>query len=338
MKRLVLLACILLVPVASAYAQFNFINIDCTANGETSARSINNFGEIVGRTGQNGNDHAVLIKRGKCIPLAPNTILGTNWSEAFKNNDRGDVVGEYDDSAGAHGFLLSKKGVLTTLDFPGASDTVAYGINEFGTVVGEFDLFDSDGNFIAEHGFTWKKGSFSQVDYPDSADTFVGGINDFGALVGSWDAAPDYTGHGFVRSITGKFTTYDVPVTGAILSQLNDINDLGLMIGIYYDAGDLVHGFLQVGRWFTSLDYPAAYETSTWRINIFGLIVGNHYDSASDSANFISHGYLAVANGKHDIAQHLLPTPPEPANAVDAQGNAAGSRLHTNARHHFAIK
>jgi len=261
MKKLVLLACILLVPVASLYAQFNFTNIDCTANGETAARSINNFGEIVGRTGQNGDDHAVLIKAGKCIPLAPNTILGTNWSEALKNNDRGDVVGEYDDSVGAHGFLLSKKGVLTTLDFPGASDTVAYGINEFGTVVGAWDLYDSDGNFIAEHGFTWKKGSFSQVDYPGSADTFVGGINDFGALVGEWDAPPDYTAHGFVRSITGKFTTYDVPVAGEIYTQPNDINDLGLIIGVYFDASDMEHGFLQVGPWFTSLDYPAAYLT-----------------------------------------------------------------------------
>src|SRR5271157_2279738 len=126
MKRLVLLACILLVPVASAYAQFKFTNIDCTAGGETSARSINNLGEIVGRTGpdQYGNDHAVLIKHGKCIPLAPNTILGQYWSEAFKNNDRGDVVGYFFDPEDVdlefpHGFLLSHKGVLTQLNVPG---------------------------------------------------------------------------------------------------------------------------------------------------------------------------------------------------------------------------
>jgi len=39
------------------------------------------------------------------------------------------------DDIACHGFLLSK-GVLTTFDYPGASDTYAASINEFGTIVG----------------------------------------------------------------------------------------------------------------------------------------------------------------------------------------------------------
>jgi hypothetical protein len=46
---------------------------------------------------------------GNFLPLGPTTLLQTNYSEAFKSNDRGDVVGDYigGDSA-FHGFLLSK--------------------------------------------------------------------------------------------------------------------------------------------------------------------------------------------------------------------------------------
>ncbi len=335
MKRLLLLACILLVPVASAYAQVKFTNIDCTAGGETSARGINNLGEIVGRTGPdlNGNDHAVLIKDGKCIPLAPNSILGTNWSEAFKINDQGDVVGYFfDDEDFPHGFLLSKKGVLTQLNVPGAGDTGAWGINEFGTVVGFSDDYDTYGNWIAEHGFVWRKGSFSQVDYPGVGVTTVDGINDFGVMVGGWQSDVTATVEGgFVRSIKGKFIDVEVPVAGETTTQLNDINDLGLFVGEYYDASGNFHGFLQVGRSFTSIDYPGAEGlTSTWGINIFGLMVGNHYDSEG-----MAHGYVAVANGKDDVAQHL-PAPPVPAKAVGAAGSRAVSRPHTNARHPFS--
>jgi probable HAF family extracellular repeat protein len=335
MKRLVLLAWILLVPVASAYAQFNFINIDCTVAGGTAVRGINNLGEMVGNTGPDQwNLHAVLIKAGKCIPLAPNTILGTNWSDAYKINDQGDVVGYFNDDFGfPHGFLLSHKGVLTQLNFPGAGDTAAQGINASGTVVGWFDDYDAYGNFIAEHGFVWKNGSFSQVDYPGSGDTSVYAINDFGAMLSTWDSGyPDYTEHGFVRSITGKFTTYDVPVAGEIFTQGNGINDLGLFVGEYVDASVFYHGFLQVGPWFSSINYPGAYATSAWGINIFGLIVGNHFNSESDFENYILHGYVAVANGKDDVAQHL-PTPPVPAKVVAAAGGRAVSRPHTNARH-----
>src|SRR5271157_1619916 len=192
--KLLLLVCILLVSVASAYAQFTFTNIDCPGSTLTTARSINNHGEMVGAYRIVGTGHAVLIKDGQCTPLAPTTVLGTNHSEAFKNNDRGDVVGYFLDDAGTpHGFFLSKKGVLTQLDFPGAGDTEAWGINESGTVVGLFDVYDSSGNFIATHGFTWDGGKFTQVDYPGSGDTIVAGINARGDFVGEWDSGPTAT-------------------------------------------------------------------------------------------------------------------------------------------------
>src|SRR5215467_11818344 len=144
MRRFSLLAFILLATATSAYAQFTFTSIDFPGGTLTTARGINNHGEIVAAYRIEPPRHALLIKAGQFIPLAPTTILGTNFSEAFKINDRGDIVGIFlDDNDFAHGFLLSK-GVLTTLDFPGASETFATGINESGTVVGFWDLLDAD--------------------------------------------------------------------------------------------------------------------------------------------------------------------------------------------------
>jgi uncharacterized membrane protein len=283
MKKLLLLAFILLAFVASSYAQFTFTSIECPGGGATNARGINNHGEIVG----SHRGLATLFKAGKCIPLAPTTVLGTNPSDAFKINDRGDVVGYfYGDDGFKHGFLL-RKGVLTTLDFPGASQTWAMGINESGTVSGLFDLFDSDGNFLAEHGFIWKDGSFSQVDFPGSAGTAVSGINARGDFVGGWanDVGPL---HGYVFS-KGQFISFDVPVAGSTATQPTDINVLGHIIGRYDDADGVTHGFLEVGAAFTSFDFPGDEFTSAWGINTTGQIVGNH----SLYAGGPTRGYLA---------------------------------------------
>jgi len=292
MRRFSLLAFILLAAAASAYAQFTFTSIDFPGSTFTLTRGINNHGDIVGAYRIEPPRHALLIKAGQFIPLAPTTILGTNFSDAFKINDRGDIVGQFiGDDGFFHGFLLSK-GVLTTLDFPDATQTLAFGINESGTVVGAWDLLDADGNLLAEHGFTWKNGAFTEVNFPGSVDSAVLGINARGDLVGDWDAGLGSQTHGFVCS-DGQCFSFDVPFPGSIYTQPDDINALGHITGIYIDADDMLHGFLAVGANFTSLDFPDATGTSGWGINSAGQIVGI-YGAADDSV----HGYLAQPNNK----------------------------------------
>jgi uncharacterized membrane protein len=207
MKKLFLLTLIL--AATAAYAQFTFTSIDFPGADLTTARGINNRGDIVGayRIVAAPPRHAMLIRRGQFLPLAPSTQLATDYSEAFKTNDRGDVVGQYATNDGvSHGFMLSK-GAVTTLDFPGASDTYAYAINQSCVVVGYWDILDALGNVLAAHGFLWKNGAFSEVNFPGSADTFVLGINARGDYVGGWDS--DITspiGHAFVYS-NGHFTS-----------------------------------------------------------------------------------------------------------------------------------
>ncbi len=287
MKRIVLLPFVL-VFVIPVFAQFTFTSIDYPGGTLTTARSINNQGEIVGSYRVTPPRHALLVRNGKFIPLAKKSVLATNYSEAFKINGHGDVVGDYVGNDGfTHGFLLHK-GVVTTLDFPGAGDTHAHGVNNSGTVVGYWDVLDSTGAVIAFHGFIWKNGSFSQVDFPGSADTFIQGINTGGDLVGVWDAGVNSPiGHGFVCS-KGHCSSFDIPVAGATLTQGDDINAHGQIAGAWIDAAGAIHGFLKNGNSFTALDFPGAMSTLAWGINSAGLIVGD-YQNADGSL----HGFLA---------------------------------------------
>src|SRR5579864_306379 len=220
MKRLLTLAFTLLAAITSAYAQFTLTSIDFPGATLTTARGINNHGEIVGTYRLVPPRHAFLFKGGQYIRLAPTTMLGTNYSEAFKSNDRGDVVGQYIGNDGFfHGFLLNKKGAITTLDFSGASDTYAYGINESSTVVGYWDLLDANGSLLAYHGFTWKDGAFTEVNFPGSGDTAVLGINARGDFVGLWDSGvTSPIGHGFVCPRGRQCFSFDVPVAGATIT------------------------------------------------------------------------------------------------------------------------
>lgn len=287
MKHLLLVGAALAF-VVSASAQFTFTSIDYPGGTLTTARGINKQGEIVGAYRIVPPRHALLIKAGKFIPIAPKGVLGTNYSEAFKINDHGDVVGEYiGDDGFVHGFLRSK-GKLTTLNFPGASDTYAIGINNSDTVVGYWDLLDAGGNALAYHGFVWKKGSFQEVDFPGSADTSILGINANGDFVGVWDAGiASPVGHGFVCSV-GQCSTLDVPFPAATFTQAADINSLGHIVGAYVDSGGVLHAFLFAGGKFTSFDYPGAAFSLAWGINSAGLIVGTYHNA--DGSN---HGFLA---------------------------------------------
>jgi hypothetical protein len=53
-------------------------------------------------------------------------------------NNSGDIVGDFDDVTGTHGFLLSG-GIFTIIDVPGAKASFAIGINDFDEIVGAFD-------------------------------------------------------------------------------------------------------------------------------------------------------------------------------------------------------
>jgi uncharacterized membrane protein len=328
MKRLMLLAALLLVLGTFGYAQYTYCSIDYPSGFGTRLKGINDNGQMIGSyVDQYGNEHALLVQNGKFIPLAPNTILGTEYSVGYKSNDRGDVVGFVCDDIACHGFLLSK-GVLTTFDYPGASDTYAASINEFGTIVGYWDLYDAQGNFLYEQGFTYKKGNFTELTYPGSGDTSPVGNNDFNVVVGIWDTGPNSTtGSGFVEWM-GQFTSFQAGFPDVAVTQADGINDLGLIVGQEYTSyeydNNQGHGFLAVGPFFTQLNYPGAMETTGWGTNWAGQMVGSWYDWNSGA-----HGWL-VRPGKKTCPKFQVLEPRQLSSTPNA--GASGRKISVPAR------
>jgi hypothetical protein len=111
-------------------------------------------------------------------PNAPSTSL-----TAAAINDLGQVAGVYTAPDGnTDGFLLSH-GHLTGLAAPGASSTMALGVNNFDEVVG---VFVPSGNANALEGFTWTpQHGFTVINDPHGLEsTTINGVNDRGQLVG----------------------------------------------------------------------------------------------------------------------------------------------------------
>jgi hypothetical protein len=103
-------------------------------------------------------------------------------------NNLGVIVGTYDDPNGrAHAFVRSASGVLTSFDYPGATDTVATAINDDGVIVGFYDNYNGGPTIPPQHGFILDSSGFTSLDFPGSQGTVINDINDLGQIVGDYE-------------------------------------------------------------------------------------------------------------------------------------------------------
>jgi uncharacterized membrane protein len=136
---------------------------------------------------------------------APGAALTT----IYAINNRGQMVGQYVDAAGAlHGFLLDQ-GVFTTIDAPGATVTVPFAINNHGQIVGR----SSDG--VRNRRFLLRNGRFMRITPPGAfipyfIGTLATDIDDRGRIASAYDLVQ----HGYVRHRRGDVSTFDHPDAG----------------------------------------------------------------------------------------------------------------------------
>ena len=145
-------------------------------------------------------------------------------------NDSGTIVGAHD----SHGFATANDGAsFTDFDVPGATATMATGINSSGVIVGGWT--DSSSH---THGFLLSGGVFQSLDFPLSAGTTAMGINDSNEIAGSFSDAAGLS-HGFIYS-AGAYIQVDV--AGAPATLLTRIKNNGHVTGAYADSSNEVHG------------------------------------------------------------------------------------------------
>lgn len=173
------------------------------------------------------------------------------------------------------------------LEFPNARSTRAFGINNNGSVVGDFR--DQSNR---RHGFLYDGRNFTQLDYPGAVSTFAYKINEAGQLVGGYvDTAGLDHGFSYFR---GKFSPVNFPGSIDNTSIARGINSHGDIVGLYDLTVEITHGFIFQNGQYRTLDTPFAQQTDVLAINDDGETAGYFWD---DPFNGPFPGFLLDKNG-----------------------------------------
>jgi hypothetical protein len=225
--------------------------------------------------------------------MAPNSVaLASNASQTHftRRNALGVTVGWYmDSSATSHSHGLVVAGSSTaTVDYPGATDTILFGVNYRHTMVGIYSLF---GGFSdAYGGFELKNGVFTNVHMPGSVTTHLSSISDKGVTVGWYNVESTTPFHGF-RLANGVYKTIDSPRSGNGTFP-NDINSSGVIVGTYnlssVGASFNTSGFIYINGIFKSVKVPNFPYSTVDGINGYGYVTGTAYGSSGSTA-FTAH-------------------------------------------------
>lgn len=186
---------------------------------------------------------------------------------------------------------------FVSVDYPGAAESTANGVNTTGAIAGFYNLTPGPGaanSPTGDRAYLFDNGRFETLTPPGSIWARATAVNDLGVVVGGY-SDPQGLVHGFLYS-GGVFSTINYP--GAMETALSDINSQGRIVGGYLDAASHGHGFvLSLGK-FQSVDYPGSIRTTMLGINLSGNISGFYVD-----ANQITHGFLYNA-GQFTVINH----------------------------------
>jgi hypothetical protein len=163
-----------------------FTSFDPPGSTLTTPNFISPQGVIVGEYNDSGSvSHGFVLNGGKYttldFPGAAGTVLtGLNPSGEMSGLSCSDpACGTTGNSTTNHSFVVSKKGVFTSFDPPGAVSSFASAVNPSGAVVGAYT--DSNG---VTHGYLRYHGTFTTIDFPGATFTFAGGNNPEGDVIG----------------------------------------------------------------------------------------------------------------------------------------------------------
>jgi uncharacterized membrane protein len=115
---------------------------------------------------------------------------------------------------------------------PGATVTIPRGINNFGEIVGSYQISGNPacglGVNCVIHGFKLINKKFTRVDVPGALQTEIHGVNDAGDVAGAYFTS-DGRIHGFLLHHTGQLQRLDAP--GAQFTVANGVNNALVVVG-----------------------------------------------------------------------------------------------------------
>ncbi len=294
MKTLIatLIAAACALPAAAASTDYRYRTTDYPGAADTQIYALNNHRQYVGaEIGADGFWHAIFNDGTGLaqIDLSP-LGAGIRHSYAFSINTQADIAGAFSNATGYHGFLRHADGSFEVLDFPDGHNTLDYGVNDLGEVIGAYT--DAAG---AGHAFKRLAGAYSTIDLPGAVATVPLSVNNEGQVAGEFVQTDGTAGFGYVQQADGSFTLYSFPRAPAESTFFISINNVGEVLGAWFDAAGAQHNFLLRDGRTVPVGLPASFEasyTSAQTINDNGDVVGFYNDAAG-----ASHGATAFRKG-----------------------------------------
>jgi len=149
---------------------------------DNASYQINDFGFVVGDA-YAPNNVAWIWDPGSqsySIYAVPGSMQYSTYSGGI--NDKGQVVGQFQDTSGVwHGFL-EEGGTYTTIDPPDSTYTYPSEINNSSTIVGSWNNLSG----WSEGFVRTSTGGFTVVNFPGGLETQIFGINNRGDICGVW--------------------------------------------------------------------------------------------------------------------------------------------------------
>ncbi len=123
-----------------------------------------------------------------------------------------------------NGFIYNN-GTYTTLSNPSGTNTLAFGINNLGQVVGSYNTIPNCACGNYQYGFLYSNGTYTTLNKSGgtSPATEAFGINDAGLIVGMFRNAAGTADYGFLYN-NGSYTTLSAPAA-PINTWATDINN-----------------------------------------------------------------------------------------------------------------
>jgi uncharacterized membrane protein len=263
---------------------FDYFTLDIPGASASTPQGINARGDIVGFYVKNNVTHGFLLSEDVLTTIDyPGAILTT----ARGINAQGDIVGSYrvagEPAVNVHGYLLSRHGEFSRVDFPGHTNTIPQRITSAGLILG--CRHDND-MMVTMRGIAMNAKDLMGGTEIGAFGSMSNGATPNGRLtVGLFFDMDLNRGRGFLLHNGSDLVPFDVP--GSASTAAWDVNPSGAVVGVYV-AANIAHGFVWSGPQFESIDVPGAQSTRAFGINPQGTIVGTYTDTSNRTHGFIA--------------------------------------------------
>ncbi len=285
--------------LAPPYGQANYGVVAVPGSQYTDPFGVNDFGTVGGQnsTGlfvESGGNYTEIVNPSE---LAQGDEFGGGL------NDTGQLVGSYEGADFAdHGFIyqIATRGFSPFTIGIGGQDIFPVAINDSGVVAGYYtpaNTLPHDTSFVGSpaSGFTYLAGPAGTT-----GDVFAAGLNNQGQVVGSYYPTSNTVfPSGFIYNVaTGTYLTLNDPI--GIGTQIEGINNLDQIVGLYFDASGHTHSFLaSIPGTVATIDNPVAGLTIDVPATYAGVDVGGA-NAVTLQDTLDGHATLH-ANGGNDL-------------------------------------